>query len=43
VPIPGATKVTSVESSLTAPRVRLDAEDLAALAALGSRGRSTRG
>jgi aryl-alcohol dehydrogenase-like predicted oxidoreductase len=39
VPIPGATKVSSVESSLTAPRVRLDAEDLAALAALGARKR----
>jgi aryl-alcohol dehydrogenase-like predicted oxidoreductase len=39
LPIPGATKVSSVESSLTAPRVRLDAEDLAALAALGSRKR----
>lgn len=39
LPIPGASKVTSVESSLTAPRVRLDAEDLAALAALGSRKR----
>jgi len=39
VPIPGASKVTSIESSLTAPRVRLDAEDLAALAALGSRKR----
>jgi aryl-alcohol dehydrogenase-like predicted oxidoreductase len=38
-PIPGATKISSVESSLTAPRVRLDAEDLAALAALGSRKR----
>lgn len=39
VPIPGASKVASIESSLTAPRVRLDAEDLAALAALGSRKR----
>jgi aryl-alcohol dehydrogenase-like predicted oxidoreductase len=39
VPIPGATKVSSIESSLTAPRVRLDAEDLAALAALGARKR----
>ena len=39
VPIPGATKTTSIESSLTAPRVRLDAEDLAALPALGSRKR----
>jgi aryl-alcohol dehydrogenase-like predicted oxidoreductase len=33
VPIPGATKISSIESSLTAPRVRLDAEDLAALGA----------
>ena len=39
VPIPGASKVTSITSSLTAPRVQLDAEDLAALAALGSRKR----
>ena len=39
VPIPGATKITSIESSLTAPRLRLDAEDLAALAALGARKR----
>jgi len=39
IPIPGATKTSSIESSLTAPRVRLDAEDLAALAALGSRKR----
>jgi len=39
VPIPGASKVTSITSSLTAPRMRLDAEDLAALAALGSRKR----
>ncbi len=39
VPIPGATKVTSIESSLTAPYVRLDSADLAALAALGSRNR----
>jgi aryl-alcohol dehydrogenase-like predicted oxidoreductase len=39
VAIPGATKITSIESSLTAPRVALDAEDLAALAAVGSRGR----
>jgi aryl-alcohol dehydrogenase-like predicted oxidoreductase len=42
VPIPGATKVTSIERSLTAARVHLDAEDLAALGALGSRGRATR-
>jgi aryl-alcohol dehydrogenase-like predicted oxidoreductase len=41
VPIPGATKVSSIESSLTAPRVQLDTEDLAALAALGSRKRGT--
>jgi aryl-alcohol dehydrogenase-like predicted oxidoreductase len=40
LPIPGASKVSSIESSLTATRVRLDAEDLAALAALGSRQRS---
>jgi len=39
VPIPGASKVTSIESSLTAPRMGLDAEDLAALATLGSRKR----
>jgi aryl-alcohol dehydrogenase-like predicted oxidoreductase len=39
VPIPGATKITSVESSLTAPRVQLDAADFAALAALGTRNR----
>ena len=42
VPIPGATRVSSVESSLSAPRVRLDVEDLAALGALGSRGRAAR-
>lgn len=41
VPIPGASKVASITSSLTAPRVQLDAEDLAALAALGSRKRGT--
>ena len=41
VPIPGASKVASVTSSLTVPRVQLDAEDLAALAALGSRKRGT--
>jgi aryl-alcohol dehydrogenase-like predicted oxidoreductase len=40
VPIPGASKVSSVESSLTATRVRLDAEDLAALAPLGARKRT---
>jgi len=39
VPIPGASKVTSIKSSLTAPSIELDAEDLAALAALGSRKR----
>jgi aryl-alcohol dehydrogenase-like predicted oxidoreductase len=37
LPIPGASKVSSVESSLTAPHVTLDGEDLAALAALGKR------
>jgi aryl-alcohol dehydrogenase-like predicted oxidoreductase len=37
LPIPGATKVASIESSLTAPRVQLDADDLAALATLGAR------
>ena len=41
VPIPGASKVASITSSLTAPRVQLDAEDLAALATLGSRKRGT--
>jgi aryl-alcohol dehydrogenase-like predicted oxidoreductase len=35
--VPGATKITSIESSMTATGVQLDAEDLAALAALGSR------
>ena len=39
VPIPGATKVSSVESSLTAANVQLDGDDLAALAALGARKR----
>jgi aryl-alcohol dehydrogenase-like predicted oxidoreductase len=39
IAIPGASKVASIESSLTARRVQLDAEDLAALAALGSRNR----
>jgi aryl-alcohol dehydrogenase-like predicted oxidoreductase len=39
VAIPGASKVSSIESSLTARGVGLDEEDLAALAALGSRGR----
>ena len=38
--IPGATRVASIESSLTAARVQLDDEDLTALAALGSRKRS---
>ena len=37
LPIPGASKVSSVESSLTAPRVTLDGDDLTALAALGAR------
>ena len=37
VPITGATKITSVESSLTAPRLQLDSEDLAALADLVAR------
>jgi aryl-alcohol dehydrogenase-like predicted oxidoreductase len=36
VPIPGASKVASIESSLTAQEVLLDADDLAALGALGS-------
>jgi aryl-alcohol dehydrogenase-like predicted oxidoreductase len=40
VPIPGASKISSIESSLTAPRVQLDGEDLAALDALGARKRS---
>jgi aryl-alcohol dehydrogenase-like predicted oxidoreductase len=40
VPIPGASKISSIESSLTAPRVQLDNEDLAALDALGARKRS---
>jgi aryl-alcohol dehydrogenase-like predicted oxidoreductase len=39
VAIPGATRVASIESSLTASRLQLDAEDLAALAALGARNR----
>ena len=37
VPIPGGTKITSIENSLTAPRVPLDSADLAALADLGAR------
>ena len=37
LPIPGATKVASIESSLTAPNVRLDADDLAALDRLSQR------
>jgi aryl-alcohol dehydrogenase-like predicted oxidoreductase len=37
LPIPGATKVASIVSSLGALRVRLDADDLAALATLGAR------
>ena len=36
VPIPGASKIASIESSLTAPDVVLDADDLAALSALGA-------
>jgi aryl-alcohol dehydrogenase-like predicted oxidoreductase len=39
VAIPGATRIASIESSLTASRVQLDTEDLAALAALGARNR----
>ena len=39
VPIPGASKIASIESSLTATRVHLDVADLAALAALGTRNR----
>jgi aryl-alcohol dehydrogenase-like predicted oxidoreductase len=39
VAIPGATKITSIESSLTSTRVRLDADDLAALDAIGTRNR----
>ena len=34
LPIPGATKVSSVENSLTAPHVLLDSDDIAALDAL---------
>ncbi len=37
LPIPGATKVSSVESSLRAAQLALDAEDLAELAAIGTR------
>ena len=37
VPIPGASKVASIESSLTAPSVRLDADDLATLDDLAAR------
>lgn len=40
VAIPGASRVASIESSLTAQRVQLDGEDLASLAAVGSRKRS---
>jgi aryl-alcohol dehydrogenase-like predicted oxidoreductase len=40
LPIPGASKVASVESSLTAPTVPLDSDDLAALDALGASARS---
>lgn len=39
IAIPGASRVASIESSLAAPNVRLDDEDLAALATLGSRNR----
>jgi aryl-alcohol dehydrogenase-like predicted oxidoreductase len=39
VAIPGASRVASIESSLTASGVQLDSEDLAALAAVGSRPR----
>jgi aryl-alcohol dehydrogenase-like predicted oxidoreductase len=37
LPIPGATKIASVTSSLAAASLELDAEDLAALDALGTR------
>ena len=37
LPIPGATKISSVTSSLSAAGVRLDADDLAALAVVGTR------
>jgi aryl-alcohol dehydrogenase-like predicted oxidoreductase len=37
LPIPGATKVSSVESSLSSQHVLLDSDDLAALDALGAR------
>jgi len=37
LPIPGATKISSVESSLGAARIELDAEDLAELGAIGTR------
>jgi len=40
VPIPGATKISSIDSSLTASRVQLDNEDLAALATVGTRSRA---
>ena len=36
LPIPGATKVASIESSLTAQNVALDSSDLAALDKLGA-------
>jgi aryl-alcohol dehydrogenase-like predicted oxidoreductase len=39
IAIPGASRVASIESSLTAPSVQLDDEDLVALATLGSRNR----
>jgi aryl-alcohol dehydrogenase-like predicted oxidoreductase len=37
LPIPGATKISSVTSSLGAASLQLDADDLAALAAIGAR------
>lgn len=40
LPIPGATKVSSVDSSLGAAHLQLDPDDVAALAALGTRKRS---
>ena len=39
IAIPGASRVASIESSLTATSVQLDDEDMAALTALGSRNR----
>jgi aryl-alcohol dehydrogenase-like predicted oxidoreductase len=40
VPIPGASKVSSIQSSLTASSVRLDGDDLATLRALGTKQRA---